>query len=157
MNPAVARKFLEDFSDAISVQLFVQTELIVTHDELDLLNANEFFDLYKQWPPRIKMSGAKFVEFLKVTCRLDVVDDDPVENLPAVIVGVQLKAKAKPTVKAKRRNQTKPVPPLAALQRAARLPTVSLQAKQLMMSARALRRLCRSNPEIDAILSNPKP
>lgn len=153
MNPAVARKFLETFSDAVSVQLFVSTELVETSDELDTINVDEFFERYKQWPPRIRMSGAKFVEFLKVTCRLDVVDDDPQEELPALIVGVQLRSKAKPTVKAKRRNQTKPPPPRAALERAAKLPTFGEQARHLMMSTRALRRLCRSKPEIAALFT----
>lgn len=157
MNPAVARKLIESFNDAFSVQLFVQTELVETSDELDVLPTELLFNLYRQWPPRIRMSEAKFIQFLKVTCKLDVVDGDDREELPTVIVGVQLRSKAKPTVKAKARYKTKPPPSLAALQRAAKLPTFGEQAKHLMLSTRALRRLCRRVPEIGALFqSNPK-
>lgn len=153
MQPAVARKFIETFSDAVSVQIFAQTELIETGDELDTINVDDFFERYKQWPPRARMSGAKFIEFLKVTCKLDVVDDDPVEDYPAMIVGVQLKKTAKTTVKAKARNQTKPPPEMVALQRAAKLPTLTASARALNISPRALRGLCKRNPKVAALFT----
>lgn len=149
MNPAVARKFLEGFNAAVSVQLFAQTELIITNDELDHLPTEVLFERYKQWPPRVRMSEAKFIEFLKVTCRLDVTEYEPDE--PTLIVGVQLTAAATALVRAKRRNAKKPPPPLEAVRRAAKLPTLCAAAKHLGMGSKGLRRLCRSNPDIAAL------
>lgn len=153
MNPAVARQFLEKFDAACSVQLFCQTELIVTTDELDVLDVNVLYERYKQWPPRIKMSEAKFIEFLEVTCKLDVVPWDEGEDLPAVIVGAQLRETATDIVKAKRRNAKKPPPDAAALRRAARLPTRAAAAKHLGITGKVLKRLCRSNPTIAALFT----
>lgn len=153
MQPSIARKLIERFDAALSVQLFVDTEIMETGDELDVINVDELFEMYRAWPPRIKMSGAKFVEFLKVTCKLDVEDDDPVENLPAVIVGCQLMSKAKATLKAKARNRSKPPPDMATIERAARLPTLSAAARYLHISTSRLERLCTADRTIAALFS----
>lgn len=149
MNPAIARKLIEKFDAALSVQLFAQTELVITNDELDHLPTEVLFKRYKLWPPRVRMSEDKFIELLKVTCRLDVTEYDPKE--PTLIVGVQLKATATALVAAKRRNAKKPPPPLEAVRRAAKLPTLCAAAKHLGMGSKGLRRLCRSNPDIAAL------
>lgn len=153
MNPAVARKLIEKFDAALSVQLFVQTELIETADELDVLPTAVLFEMYKAWPPRVRMNEDKFIEFLKVTCRLDICDEDPVEDYPAVIVGVQLKKTAKPTLKAKKRNQTKPLPPWETLERAAALGNRPKAARYLHISTGRLERLCKHNPKIAELFS----
>ena len=146
MNPAVARKLLESFDDALSVQLFVQTELTVTNEEDDVLPVETLFNLYRQWPPRVRMPEAKFIEILKVTCRLDVFDEEP-----AVIVGVACKNGS--TKKPKGKYQKKPPPPMQAIQRAARFATNVERAKALGISPRALRGLCKRNPEVAALFS----
>jgi len=150
MNPAIARKLIEKFDAALSVQLFAQTELVVTNDELDHLPTEVLFERYKLWPPRVRMSEAKFIDFLKVTCGLDVVEADLVDD-QTLIVGVQLKATATALVCAKRRNAKKPPPDPAALRRAARLPTRAAAAKHLGITSKALKRLCRSSPDIGAL------
>lgn len=151
MNPAVARKLIEKFDAALSVQLFADTELIRTGDELDHVPTEKLFEMYRAWPPRVRMSEAKFIEFLKITCRLDVTEYDPDE--PTLIVGVQLRTTATALVRAKRRNASKPPPDRDALQRAARLPTLSAAARYLHISTGRLERLCKADRTVAALFS----
>lgn len=145
MQPAVLRKFLEEFDVITSVLIFASTTLTKTHEPDDQVPTEELFEKYRQWKPRVPCSEAKMRAIL--ACNGYEVFDD-------VIVGVSY-AKA-PPARAKKVNAKKPPPDFAAVRRAALATDGSMEAagKYLGISKRRMVRLIRDHPEISALFPN---
>lgn len=145
MQPAILRKFLEEFDAVTSVLIFASTTLTKTHEPDDQVQTEELFEKYRAWKPRVPCSEARMRAIL--ACNGYEVFDD-------VIVGVSF-AKT-PPAKAKAVNAKKPPPDLAAVRRAALATDGSVEAagKYLGISKRRMFRLVRDQPEIRALFPN---
>jgi len=142
MQPAILRKFLEEFDAVTSVLIFASTTLTKTHEPDDQVPTEDLFEKYRAWKPRVPCSEARMRAIL--ACNGYEMFDD-------VIVGVSY-AKA-PPAKVKAR---KPPPDLAAVRRAALATDGSLEAsgRYLGISNRRMARLVRGNPEVRALFPN---
>lgn len=142
MQPAVLRKFLEAFDVITSVLIFASTTLTKTHEPDDQVPAEQLFEKYRQWKPRVPCSEAKMRAIL--ACNGYEVFED-------VIVGVRY-GKA-PAPRLKKVNAKKPPPDMAALRRAAAATDGSLEGAGIYLgiSKRRMVRLVRGNPEVRAL------